>query len=146
MDSPSTARSLCPPEVQHHSDSYYRVKIFATKLIRPRSNKKIFDSISRLLQHVRQGVDISISQTPACRGPTSSVAKWNAVTDSSAVWGSVGACFSLPVRPEFLSRMARSRPLSARYLAVSNAARCGPWKPSHSRPCVGSSPVDFFID
>ena len=81
------------------TDSYYCVKLFATRAIKPVANKRIISRINVLLDQVKRNNSISISWTPAHTNSTDPLALGNAEADRLAARGCVAPHFMTQRRP-----------------------------------------------
>ena len=91
------------------SDSFYCVKHFATRAIKPIANKQIISRINALLDQVkRDNSTISISWTPAHTNSDHPLALGNAEADRLAARGCVAPHLMTQFRPLPASRIAAS--------------------------------------
>jgi len=90
------------------SDSFYCVKLFATRAIKPIANKQIISRINALLDQVKRDNSISISWTPAHTNSDDPLALGNAEADRLAARGCVAPHLMTQFRPLPASRIAVS--------------------------------------
>ena len=113
-------KSLDPassPRYNLLSDSFYCVKLFVTRAIKPVANKHIIARIHALLDQVKRDNSISISWTPAHTNSDDPLAQGNAEADKLAARGCAAPHLMTQFRPPALA---------LRIMALS--------VPPHSRP------------
>ena len=76
--------SASSPRYNLFSDSFYCVKLFATRAIKPVGNKHIIARINALLDQVKRNNSVSISWTPAHTNSDDPLAQGNAEADKLA--------------------------------------------------------------
>jgi len=95
-------KSLDPassPRYNLVSDSFYCVKLFATRAIKPVANKQIIARINALLDQVKRDNSISISWTPAHTNSDDPLAQQNAEADKLAARGCAAPHLMTQFRP-----------------------------------------------